>query len=136
MQEQEKTMAATELLEKLGLIAAEVFAIGIEEDDDEIKAFKDVIGIAGRARELPGETADKVLADTASLMEAIRNTEPGKEQELITATGKWARERDKDAEKQIIQALTETAELVTQPDERKRIDGLISYLKDYFDSPV
>jgi len=131
MQEQTQTMTTPELLDKLGVIAAEVYALGFEEDDGQIQAFKNVIGIIGRARELPGDTTEKALADMASLIGAIRNAEPGKEDEAIK--DKEAPPREKDAGKQIIQALVDECEWVNDPDEWHKVDDLINYLEDYWD---
>lgn len=131
MQVQSKTVAPAELLERLGVVAAEVFAIGIEEESDEIGAFRDVIGIVGRARELPGEAVDKALADMAALIAAMRNAESGKEDSVIK--DKRVQPDENDAGKQIIQALVDACEWVNEPDEWHKVDGLIHYLEDFWD---
>ena len=124
------TIAPEELMEKLGAIAAEVFAIGIEEETHEIAAFKDVIRIIGKARELPGESVDKALANLTSLITAIRSAEPGKETDVID--GERVREPENGAGAQIIQALVDICEWVNDPDEWHQVDGLINYLEDYW----
>lgn len=131
METQVNAMTPIDLMERLSITAAEVFAVGEEEESDEVKAFKDVLRIIGKAREMPDKITDEKIADMTSLIAEIRDAEPEMCLDIIQKAKVQAREKAE--RRQIIRTLLDVCEWVVDTDEWQRVDKLIDYLSDYWE---
>lgn len=127
-------ISADELIKKMTIAAVEVYIIGGEADESEVGAFKEAIPLIEKAWELTDGQADEALALIKKQHEAVENASENSEDMESVLDEKLLLDTPIGGEiLAVLWALTETAVRLDRREDREKIAGLISYLKDYWD---
>ena len=125
-------VTADELIKKMTIAAVEVYILGAEADESEVGAFKEAIPLIEKAWELKDGQAADALTLIERQHEAVENASASDMESVLdekllldTPSGNEIIA--------VLYALIETTVRLDRREDREKIAGLISYLKDFWD---